>query len=164
MLISGSTFGTQPSSHPPKAYNILIKGENAHPVFKKIWSVAVMLRYKIFFWLLLHDRVNTRGLLRRKSFHLPSYMCELYNDQVEESAIHLFWDCPFALRCWDMIIPLKQRDTSVLHDALLAMDLLPKEVGLNFITIACWQIWMQRNDKIFRDENTPQERSSSYTT
>uniref|UniRef100_A0A453JDW6 Reverse transcriptase zinc-binding domain-containing protein n=1 Tax=Aegilops tauschii subsp. strangulata TaxID=200361 RepID=A0A453JDW6_AEGTS len=92
------------------------------------------------------------------------YVCELCNEQVEESDLHLFRGCPLALSCWDMIIPHKQRYTSVLYDALLALDQLPKEVGLNFIIMACWQIWMQRNDKIFRDENTPQERSSSSTT
>lgn len=33
---------------PSKAYNYLIRGEMDHPVFKKIWSSSVMLRYKIF--------------------------------------------------------------------------------------------------------------------
>lgn len=55
-----------------------------------------------------------------------------------------------------MIIPHKQRDTSVLYETLLALDQLPKEVCLNFIIMACWQIWMHRNGEIFRhiDPNT----------
>lgn len=46
---------------------------NKCTVFKWIWKSARRLRHKILFWLLLHDRVNTRNLLKRKKFHLDCY-------------------------------------------------------------------------------------------
>jgi hypothetical protein len=52
------------------------------------------------FWLLLQDRLNTRGLLRRKNMYLDSYVCELCIRQREEILWHLFFRCPFAKNCW----------------------------------------------------------------
>lgn len=68
----------------------------------------------IFFWLLLHDRVNTRNLLHRKSFHLPSYNCELCHSNTEETSLHLFWDCDFAFSCWESILGHRHRGVSLL--------------------------------------------------
>jgi hypothetical protein len=43
-----------------------------------------------FYWLLLQDRLNTRGLLKRKNMKLESYTCELCLLQMEEKLKHLF--------------------------------------------------------------------------
>lgn len=91
-----------------KLYKVLMQGHPAHPIFRKIWNSTVILRYNIFGWLLLHHRLNTRDLSQRKSFHLPSYTCQLCNKQILATTLHLFWDCPFALQCWDMTIPNKK--------------------------------------------------------
>lgn len=136
-----------------KLYNALIHGEKAHPIFNQMWKSAVIQRYKIFCWFLLHNRLNTRSLLRRKSMYLPSYHCALYTDQTKETALHLFWDCSFALQCWDLIIPNKKRDTSVLHEFILALRELSPAVAMTIIIMGCWHIWMQRNNKIFNQIN-----------
>jgi hypothetical protein len=67
--------------------------------FKWIWKTSNRLRYKIFFWLLLHDRVNSRNLARTKNMHLDNYNCVYCNEQTEETLRHLFWDCTFAQEC-----------------------------------------------------------------
>jgi hypothetical protein len=54
---------------------------------------------RFFFWLLLQDRLNTRGLLRRKHIQLDPYVCELCILQKEEKLRHLFLRCPFAKNC-----------------------------------------------------------------
>ena len=72
------------------------KGEPATPILKKLWKNAAILRYKIFFWLLLHDRVNTRNMLQRRTFYLPCYNCALFPMNTDETSQHLFWDCDFA--------------------------------------------------------------------
>jgi hypothetical protein len=74
-----------------KLYRVLIQGEMAHPIFKKIWKSAVIQIYKIFCWFLIQDRLNTRSLLLRKSFHLPTYQCVLCNEQIEETTFTSFW-------------------------------------------------------------------------
>lgn len=132
-------------------YKLLSKAPPADPVFKKIWKNGAMLRYKIFFCLLLHDRANTRNLLHRKSFHLPSYKCELCNTSTEETSLHLFWDCPFALECWDCVTLHRKRGISVMDEIMLAFQELPPKFAMEIIIMACWNIWIQRNSKIFKN-------------
>lgn len=65
-------------------------------LFKWLWKYASKLGHKIFFWLLLHDRINTSNLLKRKSMHLDCYDCVFCNKKSEEITIDLFYDCRFS--------------------------------------------------------------------
>lgn len=134
---------------PSLMYKSLKFEPPAHPLFKMLWKCAVILRYKVFFWLLLHDRLNTRDLLQRKSFWLSSYSCAICASGCVESAMHLFWDCPFALDCWNIIIPSRSRSTSVLFDIQLAARVLRPEFHMDIIVMGCWNIWTERNNWIF---------------
>jgi hypothetical protein len=49
---------------------------------------------------LLQDRLNTRNLLARKYFHIDSKSCILCDDQVEETMMHLFFECDFSQTFW----------------------------------------------------------------
>jgi hypothetical protein len=69
---------------------------------------------KYIFWILLHDRVNTRNLLKRKSMQLDCYECGFYNEGVEETLMHLFCDCTFAQACWDTIFTYTHRGISAI--------------------------------------------------
>ena len=82
-----------------KAYKVMIGSQPVLPHFSLIWNSSCQAKHKVFFWLLLHDRLNTRNLLRRKTFHLPSYNCATLQCNQEETLMHLFWSCPFAERC-----------------------------------------------------------------
>lgn len=64
-----------------------------HPVFSRLWNSCCQNKRKVFFWLLLKDRLSTRELLRRKHMHLPNYSCVLCNLNEDESLIHLFLEC-----------------------------------------------------------------------
>ena len=68
-----------------------------------------------FFWMVLHDRVNTRNLLRRKTFHLDTYNCAVMDCQQEETLFHLLWGCPFAAFCWNFVCPNRNVALSVLQ-------------------------------------------------
>jgi hypothetical protein len=98
----------------------------------------------------VHDRVNTRNLLTRKTFYLESYNCALMNCQHEETLFHMFWGCTFAERCWDFVCPNRDNPSSI-WEALV--DLKAK-LGLPFfmeiIIIASWAIWISRNNLIFQ--------------
>ncbi|VAH28447.1 unnamed protein product [Triticum turgidum subsp. durum] len=82
-----------------KMYKHLLGPHDTHLLFKDLWKAASRIRHKIFFWLLLHDRVSSRSLLKRKNFLLQSYECAICQDHVEETSLHLLWDCHFALSC-----------------------------------------------------------------
>ena len=109
-------------------------------------------RYQIFCWFLIQDRLNTRSLLLRKSFHLPSYQCALCNEQIE-TTLHLLLDCSFALECWHLITPNKKRDTSVIQEIILALKELQNGVAMNIVIMSCWHILMQRNNNNFNHIN-----------
>lgn len=101
------------------------------PSLQQALKCAAILRYKVFFWLLLQDRLNTRNLLKRKSFQLPSYNCALCSIQCLESSFHLFWYFPFALRYWDSILTNRRRITSVVLDIQLAIAQLLKDIAID---------------------------------
>ena len=73
-----------------KAYSVLIGHKQVPRHFKWIWKSSCQPKRKVFFWMLLHDRVNTRNLLRRKTFALDDYNCSVLNCQQEETLHHLF--------------------------------------------------------------------------
>jgi hypothetical protein len=81
-----------------------IKGGNlAHPVYLWIWRCKCQMKHKVFFWLLLKDRLSTRDLLRRKDMNLDSFTCDLCILQRLESGAHLFLRCNFARACWNSL-------------------------------------------------------------
>ena len=83
-----------------KAYSHLTGHLQVHPLFHKLWKSSCQNKHKVFFWLLLRDRLSTRELLRRRNMHLPSYDCACCTLDVEETLSHLFLVCPFAQACW----------------------------------------------------------------
>ena len=103
------------------------------------------------FWRLLHDRLNTRNLLRRKTFHLDNYNCATLNCQQEETLQHLFWTCPFAYDCWDILCPNRQRNLSIMEAIPDIRDNLQQPFSMEIIIIASWAIHIIRNDKIFKN-------------
>lgn len=63
-----------------RAYKHLCGTTIVHPCFRWLWKASVQYKHKVFFcWLLLKDRISTRGLLKRNGMILPSYsfMCPL---------------------------------------------------------------------------------------
>lgn len=71
-----------------------------HPTFRWLQACPCQSKHKVFFWLLLKDRLSTRELLKRKNMALQDYSCVLCNANIEESLTHLFLECPFAIQCW----------------------------------------------------------------
>lgn len=123
-----------------KMYAHMMGPSTVHTLFRGIWKTSCRLRHKIFIWLLLHDRINTRNLLHRKTMHLDSYNCTLCADNTEETMLHLFWNCSFALHCWDRIIPHRKRGISVVDDIQLAILQLPHDIALDIVIMGCWGI------------------------
>jgi hypothetical protein len=132
-----------------KAYKALKGTMPVSPVFKWMWASNVGGKYKFFFWLLLRDRLNTRNLLRRKNKNLDEYVCVLCQQGVEETLEHLFFCCPFSLRCWtfigffwDISLPLSEM---VVHARTAFGLAIFREIAI----LAAWCIWTHRNSIIF---------------
>jgi hypothetical protein len=88
---------------PIKAYKVLLGSRQVHPCFSWLWKASAQKKHKVFFWLLLKDRLSTRNILRRKNKVLPSYDCVLCQLHLDETLEHLFLCCPFAISCWNLL-------------------------------------------------------------
>jgi hypothetical protein len=134
-----------------KAYNHLIGSTHTHPAFRWLWGSSCQPKHKVFYWLLLRNRLNTRGLLRRKNMNLDSYDCEMCIRQLEKSLMHLFFRCSFAKTAWLQIgvaVPTWLRpDRATRH--------IKRSLGVPFareiIILMCWCIWIARNDWLFNE-------------
>lgn len=78
-----------------QAYNTLNGTAMATNPFTWLWVNDCKGHHKFFFWLLLHDRLNTRNIMRRKNHHLDSYDCVLCNRHTKETVDHVFFHMPF---------------------------------------------------------------------
>ena len=112
---------TSPQYSSMKMYKNIRGQAEAHTIFKQLWKTSCRLRHKIFFWLLLHDRVNTRNMLQRRTFHLPSYNCALCQMSTEETSQHLFWDCDFAFNCLQSLLGPRHRGFSIFDEVSFAI-------------------------------------------
>ena len=80
-------------------------------------KTACQHKHKVFFWLLLKDRLSTRDLLRRKGMELQSNECVLCTQHIDETLEHLFLLCPMAIQFWNsigLIIPAFNTCTEVM--------------------------------------------------
>jgi hypothetical protein len=84
---------------------------------------------------------------------LQDYSCVLCTSSVEESLLHLFLHCPFAVDCWGWLNV--QVDTNL--DPFQVLQSFRNQLSVPFfmeiIILMCWVIWKSRNDLIFRQVN-----------
>jgi hypothetical protein len=136
-----------------RAYNSLIGYQEVQLHFGWIWKSSCQPKHKFFFWLLLHDRLNTRNLLKRKNMTLSSYYCvQNHCHQQEEDMIHLFWNCNFAQICWNYICPQRRRDGTIFQAFSDIKKKLKFPFAMEIIILAAWGIWISRNNKIFNNQ------------
>jgi hypothetical protein len=142
------SWGTADYSNK-RAYNNLIGDEPASPLFTWLWGSGNLGKHKFFLWLLLHDRLNTRNLLRRKNMHLDDYTCVLCNLGHEETSLHLFFDCPFSVSCWNTIPISWNRNLSPLDMVIETRTNFGRAFFREIFITARWIIWTTRNSVIF---------------
>jgi hypothetical protein len=115
-----------------------------------IWKSKVVLRIKVFAWLLISDRLNTRDMPRRRNWNVTNdYTCVLCHANQTEDWIHLFFDCNFSRRIWSYLqVDWSQGDT--IEDMFFqARKEFAKPFFAEVVILACWHIWKQRNNKKF---------------
>ncbi|KAI5334704.1 hypothetical protein L3X38_024837 [Prunus dulcis] len=83
------------------AYNLQVQDEQSHPkapILKKMWSLILPPKVKLFSWLLIRKRLQVRSHLYK---FLPNINpeCPLCKNHME-TINHLFFKCQFALNIW----------------------------------------------------------------
>jgi hypothetical protein len=132
-----------------KAYKTLMGHNQIHNIYKWLWKGLCQPKHKIFFWLLISDRLSTRNILRRKQMHLPSYNCVLCLNGHEETRSHLFLQCSFAKECWQLIHIDIPSDSDFPEIAELLREQIQSRFFIAAIILMCWAIWTSRNKLIF---------------
>jgi hypothetical protein len=127
-----------------------MKGHFSAPLpFQWIWKSRCQGKHKVFFWLLLNDRLNTRNLLRRKMFHLQSTTFVMCSHNVEETMHHLFFECEFAQMCWTALHHVWDLSLPVVEMIEDGKRQFSHACYMEVMILSSWAIWIHRNNLIF---------------
>jgi hypothetical protein len=125
-----------------------------HVAFKWIWKSKCIPRVKFFCWIVFSDRLNTRGMLKRRNFQLNSgYNCVCCDSLVEETIDHLFLRCPFSTSCWASLNIFWQAQGPLLDVIAANRSLWGKPLFMEIFMLAAWNIWKVRNNMVFNGIN-----------
>lgn len=141
------TWGESFSS--AKYYKFYFKDVTADKAFVWIWKSACTMKLKVFAWLILADRINTKNMLSRRHFNVGDNMdCVLCDSGSEETVEHLFFTCPFSKKCWEDLQMTWLSDGNRLNLIHSARDGWSRPMFMEVFTTAAWGIWKKRNGKI----------------
>ncbi|KAH1234887.1 Leucine carboxyl methyltransferase 1 [Glycine max] len=154
-----------PSGHytAQSAYKLLreASAEGIHDTaYHELWKLKVPLKYAIFGWRLIRDRLPTKINLHRRQVAVSDTSCPLCKNEVEDAG-HLFFHCR-------KVTPLWWESMSWVSQ----FHVFPKDPKMHFLQHALtttsgsrarrwkwwwiavtWTIWKQRNKIIFSNED-----------
>jgi hypothetical protein len=136
---------------PPLPQLILwfcIKQAPYYPTLDSIWKSKSLPKLRVFSWLLIRDRLNTKDLMSRKNWLIDGGSdCVLCSQHVVGTRYHMFFTCPFALACWNCI-----GITWDCSKPISARSLFTSPCFMEIVSSATWNFWKERNDLIFRNQ------------
>lgn len=118
--------------------------------FGWIWRTKLNMKIKVFAWLLLMDRVNTRDLLDRKHCKPinATVLCSCCSQGVRETKEHLFFFCIFSAQCWN-VLGWTWSSNLEFHRMIQSQSVSFANPCFMELLIATWNIWKERNNLIF---------------
>ena len=70
-----------------------------NPVLTWIWRRCCTMKIKVFAWMLIMDRLNTKDMVERRHWHIDDGVnCVLCPTHTRENRDHLFFNCNFSQR------------------------------------------------------------------
>jgi hypothetical protein len=145
------------------AYDLHFHNLDRCSVAELIWKTKAPPKCRFFIWLLLQDRLWTAARLQVR--HWPNeYFCQLCIRNLE-TADHLFVECPVVKTIWHRLglrvgaLSLQPENWELVDNVSVwftqMMNRLPSQLkeGLrSLILLTIWEIWRERNGRIFRKE------------
>ena len=114
------------------------------------------MKIKVFGWLLLSDRLNTRNMLKRRHYNIgDNHGCILCGSTEEETIEHMIFTCHFSVTCWDTLNihwTTNGDRLNWINDAKTAWN---NPMFMEIFLYASWSLWKERNNKHFRRINPP---------
>eukprot|EP00253_Pinus_taeda_P025252 PITA_25252 len=118
--------------------------------WRTIWKLKAAPRSRLLMWNILFDKIPTGNNLMKRSFHGP-FRCHLCLS-AKESTEHLFLSCSTTLQLWQSLsshIPHLNWHGNNLPDAWDNWCREHSGKAINLPLLACWAIWIARNQAIF---------------
>lgn len=113
-----------------------------------------MTKLKVFAWLFLMDRLNSRGLMLRKHQHLePGPNCVRCSEGIIETRNHIFFECSFVARCWNFAEVTWLPGLSLFHSFHATKASFQSSCFIEIITCVAWNIQKERNGLIFSKQD-----------
>jgi hypothetical protein len=120
------------------------------PQYSWIWKSKCTMKLKMFAWLLLSDRLNTKDMIQRRHWNVTdNYNCVLCAGHIHEDRDHLFFNCNFSTRVWNYLQTNWGHYGTMVQTAEMARRGFNHSFFTEVVIIACWNIWKVRNAFIF---------------
>jgi ribonuclease HI len=129
--------------------------------WKALWNFPSIPKVDLFSWTLLHNSILTFDTLKRRGWNGPS-RCPLCTNS-EETISHLLYNCEFSKEVWGYLVgplasslPSESKELFNRWLSLTPFDLakknLLKTIWMWIPKFTCWKIWLERNNRIFKEE------------
>jgi hypothetical protein len=123
----------------------------------EIWCSLTPKKCKIFAWLTLHNRLNTRERLARRNINFDSTYP--FGCQSDENLTQLLFSCPYSSMIWQefLIIVQDEHDFRSLQEIITnpeAVSQIHKKEWATILIAVTWNIWLAHNRKVFDNCNT----------
>ena len=136
---------------PADYYKFFFRDANAHPAFSLLWHSRCIMRIKVFGWLLMVDRLNTRDMLKRRHFDIgDDHSCLLCGNHDEETVDHMIFTCTFSQACWRKLGISWPPFTCRIQLLQQAKHSWGRPLFFETFLVAAWSHWKERNNKHFR--------------
>jgi hypothetical protein len=143
------------------AYALQLEGTTRCRTATLTWKSKAPPKSRFFLWLLLKNRIWTAARLQQRGWP-NDYFCQLCTRNMETSA-HLFMECGVTKSIWKRVAdwigapnlaPENWLQTESLQDWILHMtdglQQSSREALKSLIILVIWEIWRERNNRIFR--------------
>ncbi|XP_071681789.1 uncharacterized protein [Lolium perenne] len=143
------------------AYLLQFSGSISSDFCTSIWQCWAPGKCKFFMWTAALDRILTADVLQRRGWE-NNYFCPLCFRNLE-TPWHLLTECAWARRVWSALAtcsnlpalqPASWEGTTTLSEWLCLLGTtVDKRKGVqSLILLAAWEIWQERNRRIFQKE------------
>ncbi|WVZ53298.1 hypothetical protein U9M48_004264 [Paspalum notatum var. saurae] len=118
---------------------------------KRLWSIKVLLKIKIFLWYLRKGIVLTKDNLAKRNWQGSKQCCFCHKD---ETIKHLFFECRFARAVWAIIhaafgLAQPRSVSNMFGSWLVSFKKEFKPLVLLGAAATCWSLWLSRNNLVF---------------
>lgn len=96
--------GSDGAYKPKSFYTFMHSSITFNPLLNWVWVSSCTMKIKVFAWMLIMDRLNTKDMLDRRHWNIEDGInCVLCPTHTREDRDHLFFKCNFSVRVWNYL-------------------------------------------------------------